>query len=183
MHGLVALMELQASRLAARVGRGAPVLLPDQDRRRWDRLLIRRGLAALAQAEMLGGAGACTCCRPRSPPVMRGRRRRRHRLGPDRGALWRARALTGSPVVELNRAVAVGMAAGPAAGLALVDRLAAGVRCSSYHLLDAVRGDFLARLGRGREAKAAFERAARLTRNEAERGFLLGRAAACANGQ
>ena len=180
VHGLAALMELQASRLKARVGRdGAPVLLPDQDRRRWDRLLIRRGLAALARAEALGGAkgtyalqAAIAAGHARAPTADA-------TDWPRIAALYgELAARTGSPVVELNRAVAVGMAAGPAAGLALADRLAAEGALSRYHLLDSVRGDLLQRLGRRREAKAAFERAAGRTRNAAERGFLLGRAAA-----
>lgn len=184
VHGLTALMELQASRLNARVGLdGAPVLLPDQDRGRWDRLLIRRGLAALAQAEALGGAeraytlqAAIASCHARA----------RTADETDWGrivALYGELAkVTGSPVVELNRAVAVAMADGPAAGLALADRLATDGALARYHLLYGVRGDLLARLGREAEAGAEFARAARLTRNAAERAFLLGRAAACGAG-
>lgn len=184
VHGLTALMELQASRLNARIGlNGAPVLLPDQDRGRWDRLLIRRGLAALAQAEALGGAeraytlqAAIASCHARA----------RTADETDWGrivALYGELAkVTGSPVVELNRAVAVAMADGPAAGLALADRLATDGALARYHLLYGVRGDLLARLGREAEAGAEFARAARLTRNAAERAFLLGRAAACGAG-
>ncbi len=178
VHGLVALMELQASRLAARVGPdGAPVLLPDQDRRRWDRLLIRRGLAALVRSEQLGGAGgiyalqaaiaACHALAAEAAATDWGR------IAALYGALA---ARTGSPVVELNRAVAVGMAMGPAAGLALVEALAERGELARYHPLHAVRGDLLARLGREAEAAAAFREAARLTRNAPERAFLLARA-------
>ena len=170
----MALMELQASRLEARVGPdGAPVLLPDQDRRRWDRLLIRRGLAALARAEALGGAGGPVRAagRDRRLPRARGRRRRRPTGAGSRRSTASWPRLTGSPVVELNRAVAVGMADGPAAGLALVDALAGRGALQRYHLLHGVRGDLLARLGRGAEARAEFERAARLTRNAAERAL------------
>ena len=180
VHGLLALMELQASRLGARVGPdGAPVLLPDQDRRRWDYLLIRRGLAALARAEALGGAGG--------PYALQAAIAACHAQAPEAAATdWRKIAalygalavLTGSPVVELNRAVAVGMAEGPAAGLVLVEALAAEGALARYHPLHAVRGDLLARLGRSAEAGAAFRAAARLTRNAPERSFLLARAAA-----
>ena len=180
VHGLLALMELQASRLAARVGPdGAPVLLPDQDRRRWDYLLIRRGLAALARAEALGGAGgayalqaAIAACHARAPEAAA---TDWQKIAALYGALA---ALTGSPVVELNRAVAVGMAEGPAAGLARVEALAAEGALARYHPLHAVRGDLLARLGRTQEASEAFRAAAKLTRNAPERSFLLARAAA-----
>jgi RNA polymerase sigma factor (sigma-70 family) len=180
VHGLLALMELQASRLAARVGPdGAPVLLPDQDRRRWDHLLIRRGLAALARAEALGGAGgayalqaAIAACHARAPEAAA-------TDWPKIAAFYGAlAALTGSPVVELNRAVAVGMAEGPAAGLARVEALAAAGALARYHPLHAVRGDLLAKLGRTAEAADAFRAAAKLTRNAPERSFLLARAAA-----
>jgi predicted RNA polymerase sigma factor len=173
-------MELQASRLAARVGPdGAPVLLPDQDRRRWDYLLIRRGLAAVARAEALGGAGgpyalqaAIAACHAQAPEAAA---TDWQRIAALYGALA---ALTGSPVVELNRAVAVGMAEGPAAGLARVEALAAAGALARYHPLHAVRGDLLAKLGRTAEARDAFRAAARLTRNAPERSFLLARAAA-----
>ena len=179
VHGLVALMEIQASRLRARVGpSGEPVLLPDQDRGRWDQLLIRRGLAALDRAEALGDElgvyglqAAIAACHARA-------RSAEETDWARIAALYAALArLTGSPVVELNRAVAVAMAEGPAAGLALVDALREEPSLRSYHLLPSVRGDLLARLGRQEEARAEFERAASLTRNERERELLLERAA------
>ncbi|MCX9190954.1 RNA polymerase subunit sigma-24 [Carbonactinospora thermoautotrophica] len=184
VHGLVALMELQASRLRARIGpSGEPVLLLDQDRARWDHILIRRGLAALERAEELGGAlgpyalqAAIAAChaRARTPAETDWARI---------AALYDALAqLTPSPVVELNRAVALAMAFGPAAGLELVDALTAEPALKAYHLLPAVRGDLLAKLGRFDEARAEFERAASLTRNNRERDLLLERAAACAPG-
>ena len=180
VHGLVALMELQASRLKARVGpTGDPVLLLDQDRTRWDLLLVQRGLAALAQAVGLGGplgpytlqAAIASChARARTPEETDW-----HRIA----ALYDALAqVAPSPVVELNQAVAIGMAFGPAAGLAAVDELTSEKALTSYHLLPAVRGDLLAKLGRHREAQAEFARAARLTSNVRERQLLLGRAAA-----
>ena len=184
VHGLVALMEIQASRLAARIGPGGEaVLLLDQNRARWDQLLIRRGLAALARAESQGGAlgpyalqAAIAACHARAVAAA-------DTDWPRIAALYDAlAALVPSPVVELNRAVAVAMAFGPAAGLALVDALAGDKSLESYHLLPSVRGDFLAKLGRNDEAAAEFKRAADLTRNERERALLLGRAAACANG-
>ena len=183
VHGLVALMEIQASRLKARVGpQGEPVLLLDQDRARWDQLLIRRGLAALARAE----ATAAAVGRVPGPYVLQAaiaachaRAREADRTDWARiAALYAALAqLQPSPVVELNRAVAVGMAHGPAAGLELVDRLLAESSLAAYHLLPAVRGDLLAKLGRHGEARAEFERAASLTRNARERTLLLERAA------
>ena len=181
VHGLVALMEIQASRLKARVAAdGEPILLLDQDRARWDRLLIRRGLAALARAEALGGPpgayllqAAIAACHAQA----------RAAAETDWGriaALYAELArITPSPVVELNRAVAVSMASGPAAGLALVDRLAAEPALKAYHLLPSVRGDLLQKLGRLGEARTEFERAAALTRNARERRLLLDRAAAC----
>jgi RNA polymerase sigma factor (sigma-70 family) len=181
VHGLVALMEIQASRLGARVTpSGEPVLLLEQDRARWDPLLIRRGLAALARAEELGGAlgpyalqAAIAAChaRARTPDATDWAR-----IAALYGALAR---VAPSPVVELNRAVAVSMASGPAAGLELADRLAAEPSMRGYHLFPSVRGDFLARLGRADEARAEFERAASLTRNSRERELLLARARAC----
>lgn len=180
VHGLVALMEIQASRLQARVGpSGEPVLLLDQNRARWDQLLVRRGLEALERARGLGGAhgpyalqAAIAACHARA----------RNAAETDWvrvAALYEALAtLAPSPVVELNRAVAVAMAFGPAAGLALVDELTREAALAGYHLLPAVRGDLLAKLGRLDEARAAFERAASLTRNARERELLLGRAAA-----
>lgn len=181
VHGLVALMEIQASRLHARVGpRGEPILLLDQDRTRWDQLLIRRGLAALERAEKLGGAlgpyglqAAIAACHARAYTAAE---TDWHRIA----ALYDALAqLTPSPVVELNRAVAVAMAFGPAAGLGLVDRLTTEPSLKAYHLLPSVRGDFLFKLGRFTEAQAEFQRAATLTQNAREREFLLNRAAAC----
>jgi RNA polymerase sigma factor (sigma-70 family) len=178
VHGLVALMELQASRSAARVdAEGRPVLLLDQDRARWDRLLIRRGLLALERAEHLGGAlgryalqAAIAAChaRARTPDETDWARI---------AALYDALAqVAPSPVVELNRAVAVGMAFGPAAGLEVADALLDEPSMAQYHLLPSVRGDLLDKLGRRDEARAEFERAASLTRNARERELLLQRA-------
>ncbi len=184
VHGLAALMEIQASRLRARVGpSGEPILLLDQDRARWDHLLIRRGLAALERAETLGGAlgpyalqAAIAACHARAHAPA-------ETDWPRMAALYDALAqLAPSPVVELNRAVAVGMAFGPAAGLELVDALRADPSLKAYHLLPSVRGDLLAKLGRSREARAEFEHAASLTQNARERELLLERAAACARG-
>jgi len=181
VHGLVALMEITASRSRARVGpAGEPILLLDQDRARWDHLLIRRGFAALERAEKLGGAlgpyalqAAIAACHGRA-------RTASETNWPRIVALYDALAqLMPSPVVELNRAVAVSMAFGPAQGLALVDALLSETALKAYHLLPSVRGDLLAKLGRLDEAGAEFERAATLTRNGREREFLLGRAAAC----
>jgi len=181
VHGLVALMEIQASRLGARTGpSGEPVLLLDQDRARWDQLLIRRGLAALERAETLGGAlgpyalqAAIAACHARALTAAETDWRRI-------AALYDALARRApSPVVELNRAVAVAMAYGPAAGLALVDALTSVPLLESYYLLPSVRGDLLAKLGRLDEARAEFARAASLTRNARERALLLERAAAC----
>ena len=181
VHGLVALMEIQASRSGARTGpSGEPVLLLDQDRSRWDRLLVRRGLAALDRAERLGGL--------RGPYALQAAIAACHaRAGTAAETDWPRIAslydelvqLTQSPVVELNRAVAVAMAEGAAAGLELVEALASEPSLAGYHLLPTVRGDLLARLGRLPEARAEFERAAGLTRNARERDLLLARAAAC----
>jgi RNA polymerase sigma factor (sigma-70 family) len=184
VHGLVALMEIQASRVRARTGpAGEAVLLLDQDRRLWDRLLIRRGLAALERAETLGGrfgpyalqAAIAAChARARTPEATDWTRI---------AALYQVLAhVSPSPVVELNRAVAVGMAGGPAEGLAVLDALvAADARAlADYPLLPAVRGDLLAKLGRHDEARLEFERAAAGTRNERERAVFLDRAAGCA---
>jgi RNA polymerase sigma factor (sigma-70 family) len=181
VHGLVALMEIQASRARARVGpSGEPVLLLDQDRARWDQLLIGRGLAALERAEKLGGAlgpyalqAAIAACHARS-------RTAQETDWPRIAALYDALAqLAPSPVVELNRAVAVAMAFGPEAGLELVDALTEEKALAKYHLLPSVRGDLLFKLGRLDEARREFERAAGLTRNARERALLLERAAAC----
>ncbi len=182
VHGLVALMEIQASRSAARTGpNGEPVLLMDQDRSRWDRLLIQRGLTALARSERLADGtygpysaqAAIAACHAVA-------------VAPEEtdwariAALYAGLAqLTPSPVIELNRAVAVSMAEGPEAGLALVDKLLTEPALKNYHLLPSVRGDFLYKLGRREEARAEFERAAKMTGNERERVLLLGRAESC----
>jgi predicted RNA polymerase sigma factor len=179
VHGLVALMEIQASRTRARVGpNGEAIRLLDQDRTRWDYVLVNRGLAALARAEQLGGSlgpyalqAAIAACHARA------------RTAEDTdwtriAALYDALAqLAPSPVVALNRAVAFGMAFGPSAGLEIVDALVDEKVLEGYHLLPAVRGDLLEKLGRHREARAEFERAASLTKNAAERTLLLQRAA------
>jgi RNA polymerase sigma factor (sigma-70 family) len=178
VHGLVALMEIQASRMRARVGPGGePILLLDQDRGRWDHILIGRGLAALERAEKLGGAdgpyalqAAIAACHARA--------RTAGETDWIRIAALYARLcqLTPSPIVDLNRAVAVGMAFGPAAALPIVDRLGGEDALRGYHLLPSVRGDLLEQLGRFDEAKEEFERAAELTRNETERKLLRERA-------
>jgi predicted RNA polymerase sigma factor len=181
VHGLLALMELQASRSKARVGPGGePVLLSEQNRARWDRLLITRGLAALRRAEELQ--------RPLGPYTLQAAIAGCHAVAHRSEdtdwvrivALYDAlAALTGSPVVELNRAVAVAMAYGPAEGLLLVDELVEEPALRGYHLLPAVRADFLIKLGRRAEAKAELEKAADLATNSRERDLLLRRAAAC----
>jgi RNA polymerase sigma factor (sigma-70 family) len=182
VHGLVALMEIQASRFAARTGpTGEPVLLLDQNRAMWDGILIRRGLAALERAEALGGsrdpyvlqAGIAAChARARTPGETD---------WPRIVTLYAALAeVAPSPIVELNRAVAQGMAFGPAAGLAVLDRIAGAPALANYHLLPSVRGDLLEKLGRLDEARAAFELAASQARNARERDLLLARAAAVA---
>jgi predicted RNA polymerase sigma factor len=180
VHGLVALMEIQASRLRARVGpSGEPILLLDQNRARWDQILIRRGLAALERAGRLGGTlgpyalqAAIAACHARAHT-------------PEEtdwvriAALYDALAqLAPSPIVELNRAVALSMAYGPAAGLEVVDSLTSEPSLKNYHLLPSVRGDLLARLGRLDEAQAEFKRAASLTHNTRERELLIERARA-----
>jgi RNA polymerase sigma factor (sigma-70 family) len=182
VHGLVSLMEIQASRSRARVGpSGEPILLLEQNRARWDQLLIARGLAALDRAERLGGTlgpyalqAAIAACHARARTAAETDWLRI-------AALYDALAqLVPSPVVELNRAVAFAMAFGPAAGLELVDALSAAGTLEGYHLLPSVRGDLLVKLGRLDQARAEFELAASLTRNARERALLLGRAAACA---
>jgi RNA polymerase sigma factor (sigma-70 family) len=182
VHGLVSLMEIQASRSKARTGPdGEPILLLEQNRARWDQLLIRRGLAALQRAEALGGTlgpyalqAAIAACHARA-------RTAQETDWARIAALYDALAqVAPSPVVELNRAVALAMAFGPSAGLELADALMAEPSLKGYHLLPSVRGDFLCRLGRWGEARAEFERAASMTRNERERTLLLDRAAACA---
>ena len=180
VHGLVALMELHASRLGARTGRaGEPILLLDQNRRRWDALLIRRGLAALARAERLGGGAgfyalqaAIAACHARARTADE---TDWERIADLYGILGR---VAPSPIIELNRGVAVGMARGPAAGLAIVDALREEPRLSEYPPYAAVRADLLEKLGRREEARAEYERAAALTRNARERALLLDRAAA-----
>ncbi len=182
VHGLVALLEIQSSRVRARTGpAGEPILLLDQDRRRWDRLLINRGLAALARAEQLGGArgpyalqAAIAACHARA-------------FRPEDTDWARITSLYAvlaemmpSPVIELNRAVAVSMALGPQAGLDLVDALAGEPSMQAYHLLPSVRGDLLMKLGRPGEARAEFERAAALARNKQERDLSAQRARAAA---
>jgi RNA polymerase sigma factor (sigma-70 family) len=183
VHGLVALMEIHASRLIARVGpSGEPILLLDQDRARWDHLLIRRGLAALERAERLGGTmgpyalqAAIAACHARAATAA-------DTEWPRIAALYDAVAeLAPSPVIELNRAVAVGMAFGPAAGLELANALVEEPSLKAYHLLSAVRGDLLMKLGRSEEARSEFERAASLTENVRERELLRKRAAQCAD--
>ena len=184
VHGLIALMELQASRLAARIDAdGTPILLTDQDRGRWDQLLIRRGLAALERAQSLGGAGshvlqaAIAACHAQASRAENTDWARIAALYAQLGAI------TGSPVVELNRAVAVSMADGPQAALYLVDKLRGERTLSAYHLLPSVRGDLLFRLGRRAEARVEFERAAALADNEREAGLLHQRAVECDYGR
>jgi RNA polymerase sigma-70 factor (ECF subfamily) len=181
VHGLVALMEIQASRARARVdAKGQPVLLLEQNRAQWDHMLIRRGLAALARAEALGGANgrytlqaAIAACHARARTADETDWKRIASIYATLSAVMP------SPVVELNRAVAVAMADGPAAGLVIVDALTREPSLAGYHLLPAVRGDFLFKLGRFAEARLEFERAAGITRNAREQEFLRGRAAAC----
>lgn len=182
VHGLVALMEIQASRSRARVSpSGEPILLMDQDRARWDQLLIRRGLAALERAELLGGThgpyalqAAIAACHARA-------RTPEETDWPRIVALYTQLAQASpSPIVELNRAVAVSMAEGPAAALEIVDRLVTDPSMKNYHLLPSVRGDLLSKLDRFKEARAEFEKAAALTRNTRERQLLLARANSCA---
>ena len=180
VHGLVALMEIQASRLRARVGpSGEPVLLLDQDRSRWDPLLIRRGLVALSRAETLGSAGLGPYAVQAAIAACHARARTPDETDwPRIVALYDALAqIAPSPIVELNRAVAVAMAFGPAAGLELVDELTSEASLAAYHLLPSVRGDLLAKLGRTDEARSEFERAASLANNARERDLLLQRAA------
>jgi predicted RNA polymerase sigma factor len=182
VHGLVALMEIQASRAAARTGpSGEPIPLLEQNRGRWDRLLIHRGFAALLRAERIGA--------PLGPYVLQGAIAACHARAPSAeetdwtriATLYQALAhVTPSPVVELNRAVALGMAFGPEKGLELADRLLEERTLAGYHLLPSVRADLLARLGRSEEARSEYERAAALTRNARERTLLLERAASCA---
>jgi RNA polymerase sigma-70 factor, ECF subfamily len=181
VHGLVALMEIQASRLKARVGPdGEPILLLDQNRARWDQLLIRRGLAALARAEALGTMpgpyqlqASIAACHARA------REAAQTDWAQIVGLYGKLSEVTPSPVVELNRAVALAMLMGPAAGLEVIDALASEPALKEYHFLPSVRGDLLQKLGRRDEARAEFERAASLTRNERERKLLRDRAAAC----
>ncbi len=187
VHGLVALMEIQASRSRARVGpSGEPILLLDQNRARWDLLLINRGLAALARSEKLRARNDAG---PQGPYALQAAIAACHAQArtPEETDWMRIVSLYGelaqlvpSPVVELNRAVALAMAFGPAAGLEHIDALTSEPSLETYHLLPSVRGDFLEKLGRRDEARAEFERAASLTRNTRERELLIGRAKACA---
>ncbi|MGV3491109.1 MAG: RNA polymerase sigma factor [Devosia sp.] len=181
-HGLVALMEIQASRLDARTGpNGEPVLLLDQNRARWDQLLIRRGLNALAEAEALGAYGPYALQAGIAACHARAKRAEDTDWARIAGLYDTLAVVTPNPVIELNRAVAHAMAFGPQVGLDLLDANVAGhPALAGYHLLPSVRGDFLLKLGRREEARAAFEEAAGLTRNERERHFLLGRAAEAA---
>jgi RNA polymerase sigma factor (sigma-70 family) len=178
VHGLVALMELQASRVAARVdARGAPVLLMDQDRRRWDRMLIRRGLAALERAQASGRELGRYALQARIAACHARAAAPEDTDWPGIAALYDALAqVSPSPVVELNRAVAVGMAFGPAAGLEIIDALRGDKSLQNYQWLPSVRGDLLAKLGRKDEARVEFERAAKLAGNAREREMLLDRA-------
>lgn len=183
VHGLVALMEIQASRLRARVSNtGEPILLLEQDRARWDQLHIRRGFAALLRADGSGKPfgpyalqAAIAACHARAPTADQTDWRQ---IADLYGVLMQ---VSPSPVIELNRAVAVGMADGPAAGLEIVDRIAGEPSLKSYYILPTVRGDLLEKLGRKREARAEFERAASLTKNERERAVLAARAAAASD--
>jgi RNA polymerase sigma-70 factor, ECF subfamily len=181
VHGLIALMELQASRQAARAGPdGEPILLADQDRGRWDRLLIRRGLEALERAESLERPVGPYCLQAAIAACHSRARSVEETDWPRIAALYELLArVAESPVVELNRAVALGMAFGPEIGLESVDALASGGALDRYHLLNSVRGDLLTKLGRWDEARAEFERAASLTQNARERDLLTARAAAC----
>jgi RNA polymerase sigma factor (sigma-70 family) len=186
-HALVALMEIQASRTAARVGpNGEPVLLLEQDRSAWDQSRIARGLASLVRAEEIAGAGRLT---PYLLQAQIAACHARAKVASETdwsriAALYAAlAAIAPSPVVELNRAVALGMAFGPAAGLELVDEIAEDPALSGYHLLPSVRGDLLAKLGRFDEAAVELERAAKLTQNERERAFLEARVRACRRGE
>jgi RNA polymerase sigma factor (sigma-70 family) len=184
VHGLVALMEIQASRSRARVGpQGEPILLLEQNRAKWDHMLIHRGLAALERAEALGGSlgpyalqAAIAACHGRAKTA---EETDWARIAALYDALYQ---LSPSPVVSLNRAVAISMAFGPEAGLELVDQLVAEPQLKNYHLLPSVRGDLLAKLGRQQEACAEFKKAADLARNVREKALLLSRAAACAEG-
>jgi RNA polymerase sigma factor (sigma-70 family) len=180
VHGLAALMELQASRLGARTGPdGEPVLLLDQNRARWDQLLIRRGLAALARAQASRPSGPYTLQAAIAACHARARTAAETDWARIVGLYGELAQLTPSPIIELNRAVALAMLFGPAAGLEVVDALTAEPLLKSYHLLPSVRGDLLAKLGRADEARREFERAASMTRNARERALLLKRAADC----
>ncbi len=187
IHGLVALMEIHASRFGARTGpAGEPILLLDQSRARWDQLLIRRGLAALARAEACGeesGQGIGPYGLQAALAACHARARTAEETDWARivGHYGQLAELTPSPVVDLNRAVALAMLFGPAAGLEVVDALASEPALKAYHLLPSVRGDLLKKLGRYDEARVEFERAASLTRNEQERKLLLERAGACSH--
>jgi RNA polymerase sigma factor (sigma-70 family) len=182
-HGLLALMELNASRTAARTDKaGEPILLMEQDRARWDQLQIRRGMLALAQAGQLGGAGGFYALQAAIVACHASASAAADTDWPRISGLYAQLAkLVNSPIIELNRAVAVGMAEGPAAGLAIVERLAGEPALKTYHLLGSVRGDLLHKLGRYAEASAAFEAAAQLAGNDRERALLQRRAAQAAD--
>ena len=187
VHGLVALMEIQASRFETRTSpSGEPILLLDQNRARWDQLLIRRGLAALERAETLAhesgrGSGPYALQAAIAACHVRARTAEETDWARIVGLYSALREIAPSPIVELNRAVALDMLFGPKAGLEIVDALTSEPVLKTYHLLPSVRGDLLKKLGRLGEARAEFERAAGLTRNERERKLLLDRAAACGN--
>lgn len=184
VHGLVALLEIQSSRLKTRVNsKGEPVLLKDQNRAQWDQLLIRRGLAALDRSRKLGRPlgpyslqASISACHAQAPTAI-------ETDWPRIAALYEALSrVVPSPIVELNRAVAISMAFGPSFGLQIIDKLNAEPSLKDYHLLPSVRGDLLVKLGRYAEARTEFERAASMTRNERERALLLNRAADCKSG-
>jgi predicted RNA polymerase sigma factor len=179
VHGLLALMELNASRAAARTDEtGDPILLPDQNRALWDQLQIRRGLQALTRAQTLGGAGGFYALQAAIIACHAQAERAEETDWPRIASLYSAlAALARSPVIELNRAIAVSMAEGPAAGLAIIESLLSEPALKAYHLLPSVRGDLLLKLGRRDEARAAFEAAAAFAGNRRERDFLRRRAA------
>jgi len=183
VHGLIALMEIQSSRFAARTtSEGEPILLLDQNRALWDQLLIRRGLAALDRAQQAGPAGSYVLQAAIAACHARARTPEETDWAQIADLYAQLAVLAPSPIVQLNRAVAVSMAHGPVAGLEIVDKLAAEPSLKNYHLLPAVRGDFLSKLGRLKEARDEFSRAATLTQNARERDLLLDRARKAASG-